>query len=116
MKLLIVDDHPRMRALLRRLLARPDREFIECGDGAEAVAACAAHQPDWVLMDLRMPGLDGLAATGQIKSAQPQTRIIVVTNHGDVELRAEAAALGVSGYVLKDRLEELAALLGEHAS
>ena len=113
MKLLIVDDHSRMRALLLRLLARPDREFIECADGAEAVAACLRHHPEWVLMDIKMPGVDGLAAARQIKASCPQTQVVMVTNPRDVELHAQASELGARGYVLKDRLEELAALLEE---
>ena len=72
-----------------------------------AYAAYAAHRPDWVLMDIQLPGLDGIAATAQIRAAFPDARILVVSGYGDVRLRAAAREAGACGYVLKEDLLEI---------
>lgn len=103
-RLLIVDDHPVVREGLRSLLAAaPGIEVVaEAADADAAVGAAVATQPDLVLMDLRMPGRDGVAATADVLAARPATRVVVLTTYdtdGDV-LRAVEA--GASGYLLKD--------------
>ncbi|MCO1654172.1 response regulator [Pseudonocardia humida] len=102
-RVMLVDDHPVVREGLRSLLdAEPDIEVVgECGDAASAAATAAATRPDLVLMDLRMPGRDGVAATADVLAAC-STRVVVLTTYdhdGDV-LRAVEA--GASGYLLKD--------------
>jgi DNA-binding NarL/FixJ family response regulator len=102
--ILLVDDHPVVRAGVRGMLeGEPDLEVVgEAGSGAEAVTAVRALRPDVVLMDLRMPGLDGAAATAQVLAAVPTTRVVVLTTYetdGDI-LRAVEA--GAAGYLLKD--------------
>ena len=69
MKLLIVEDNQPMRRLIRSLAADLSESITECSDGADARANYAEHHPDWVLMDLMMPQMDGLAATRQILAA-----------------------------------------------
>ena len=83
------------------------------GDGGEAIALCATERPDWVLMDVRMKPIDGLRATAAIKARFPETRIAIVTQYDDAELRAEAARAGARAYVLKENLHELPAILTE---
>jgi len=112
--ILIVDDHAEMRRTIRSVVADLARVVYECAGGAEALAACRAHRPDWVLMDIRMEGMDGLAATCAIASACPEVRVCIVTSYDDVRLREEAARAGAHAYVLKDRLLSLRPiLLGE---
>ena len=103
-RILVVDDHPVVRAGLTGLLGRwPDLIVIgEAADGAEAVRVATELHPDVVLMDLRMPVLDGVAATASIRALQPAPRVLVLTTYdtdGDI-LRAVEA--GASGYLLKD--------------
>jgi DNA-binding NarL/FixJ family response regulator len=112
MKVLIVDDNAQMRALLTSLVLSASGETAVCDDGDGAVAAYAAHRPDWVLMDLQMARVGGLEATRRIRAVQPGARIIVVTQYDDAHYRAAAADAGVCGYVLKDNLVELLDILG----
>ena len=111
MTLLIVEDNPAMRRLIRRLVADLADEIGECGDGVEAEARYAELQPDWVLMDIEMPHLDGITATRRIKAAFPAARILIVTNYNDAALRATALAAGACGYVLKENLLTLKDIL-----
>jgi len=106
-KYLLVDDHAGFRQTVRDFLPGGTLEVIECADGAGAVQAYAAHAPDWVLMDVAMPGLDGLQVTRAIRSQFPKARILIVTQHDSPEMREEARAAGALAYVLKDRLSDL---------
>ncbi|HSK26332.1 MAG TPA: response regulator transcription factor [Jiangellales bacterium] len=111
-RILLADDHPVVRAGLAGMLgAEPDLEVVgEAGDGQEALAMSRALRPDLVLMDLRMPRLDGAGATARIVAELPRTRVLVLTTYdtdGDI-LRAVEA--GATGYLLKDTpREQLAA-------
>src|SRR5437762_11525251 len=91
---LIVDDSEAVRQMMRALLAEVADGFIECEDGALALAAYREHRPAWVLMDIQMKQMDGLEATRQIMAAFPQARIIIVTQHGDPQTRATALESG----------------------
>src|SRR5207249_2037467 len=104
MCLMIVDDNPEMRRLMRRTLASVASEIVECEDGIEAFEAYARWRPDWVLMDIELERGDGITATRQIKAAFPEARVIIVTSHGDEPLRAAASEAGACGYVLKENL------------
>jgi CheY-like chemotaxis protein len=111
MTVLIVDDNPAVRRVIRTVIAVAEADVVECANGVAAIAAYAGRHPDVVLMDLDMPGLDGLAATRQIRAADPDAHIIVVTNHDDPDLRDAAERAGARGYVLKANLFELQRLL-----
>jgi CheY-like chemotaxis protein len=118
MKVLIVDDNPAMRRLIRRLVLSPTDDCFECPDGAEALAAYEAHHLDgaaWVLMDVEMAGLDGLTATRVLCAAHPEARVIIVTKHNDEATRTAAFRSGACGFVSKDNLLELRALVGAAA-
>jgi CheY-like chemotaxis protein len=112
MKILIADDNPRMREVIMQTVADLATEFLEADDGGEAVALCAAERPDWVLMDFRMKQTDGLRATAEIKARFPNIRVVIVSQYDDAELVAEAKRVGACGYVLKENLQELPAILG----
>lgn len=103
-RVLIVDDSQPMRELLRVTLAGVAEVVGECSDGAQALAKYSRLQPDWVLMDVEMKYLDGLAATRQIIAAYPQARILIVTDYNDGHLRQAAHEAGASQYVVKENL------------
>jgi DNA-binding NarL/FixJ family response regulator len=101
---LLVDDQSMVRAGLRMLLAdEPDIDVVaEAGNGREAVAQAARHHPEVVLMDIRMPELDGLEATRLILAADPGTRVLILTTFNLDDYVYEALRAGASGFVLKD--------------
>ena len=107
--ILVADDNDSMRAIIIRHVQNlyVSAHFLECGDGKEAVEAYAKVRPELVLMDVKMPGLDGLEAAKEILAKYPDARIIMVSNFDDPELRNEAKRNGAVGYVLKERLFEL---------
>jgi CheY-like chemotaxis protein len=111
LNLLIVDDDQQMRSLIRSIVADLADSITECGDGSQAQACYAAHHPDWVLMDLMMPQVNGLAATRQILLGDPAARIVIVTGHESQSLREAAHNAGACAYVSKDNLLDLREIL-----
>src|SRR5918998_801626 len=103
-RVLIVDDQEFMRAGLRTVLARRGEVEVvgEAADGEEGVRLCRELAPDLVLMDIEMPGLDGIGATRRIKAEMPSTIILVLTAHTGSEFLLEAVAAGAAGYLLKE--------------
>ncbi len=103
-RVLIVDDQPAVRRGLHlRLSLEPEVEVIgEAGDGAAAISLAGSLRPDVVLMDVRMPEMDGLEATRAIKRECPTTGVLMVTSHEDPEYMLGAVRAGAAGYVLKE--------------
>jgi DNA-binding NarL/FixJ family response regulator len=103
-RLLLVDDQPMLRLGFKLVLdTQPDLEVVgEAGDGERAVAMTRALTPDVVLMDVRMPGTDGLEATRQIVSSGSQARVLVLTTFDLDEYVFAALRAGASGFLLKD--------------
>ena len=103
LRVIVADDHPVVREGLRAMLdAEPDLEVVgEAASGAEAVALTARLRPDVVLMDLRMPGTDGVTATGEI-AATGHARVLVVTTYDTDADILRAVEAGATGYLLKD--------------
>lgn len=101
LRVLIADDRPRSRAGLRALLATyPEFDVVgEAADGREALRLAEECRPDVVLMDVRMPGMDGLEATRLIKTRWPEVKIIVLTMYS--AYRAEALVAGADAFVSK---------------
>jgi two-component system, NarL family, response regulator LiaR len=116
MKVLICDDQALIRDGLE-LLLKLERDLEVVGlaqDGAEAVVLVERHQPDLVLMDLKMPGVNGIEATRQIHARWPQIKVLVLTTYDDDEWLFDAIRAGAAGYLLKDtpRAEVLRAIRG----
>lgn len=111
MKVLIIDDNENVRLLLRDYLPASVDEIYECVDGSEAFALYQEHRPDWVLMDWEMPNMNGITAIRQIIAQFPKAHICMVTAFDDEAIRAEAFSAGAMGFVLKDNLFELEAIL-----
>jgi DNA-binding NarL/FixJ family response regulator len=108
-RVLIVDDHPVVLEGLRTMLSG-DRsiEIVgEAGDGAEAVKMVEDKEPNVVLMDIRMPNMDGVQATRRIKQQSPATAVIVLTMYDTDAYVVDAVRAGASGYLLKDSPREL---------
>jgi DNA-binding NarL/FixJ family response regulator len=103
-RVLLVDDHSVVRAGLEQLLSNTDELEVvgSASDGLEAVALCDELDPDVVLMDLRMPVVDGIEATRRILEARPATRIVVLTSFSERDRILEALDAGAVGYLLKD--------------
>jgi DNA-binding NarL/FixJ family response regulator len=105
-RVLVADDHPVVRSGLAGIISQePEFELVaEASDGRNAVARFREHRPDVVLMDLRMPDMDGVAAIREIKSDFPEARILALTTYeGDVDIH-RALEAGARGYLLKDML------------
>lgn len=111
--LLIVDDNPKVRRMIRSLVEDLDSDIQECSDGDEAISACKARTPDWVLMDVQMGKMDGLTATREIKSFFPNTKIAIVTNFNDAKTRKAASDAGADEFCGKDNLMGLRDLIGQ---
>ncbi|MFI7428096.1 response regulator [Micromonospora sp. NPDC049836] len=103
-RVLLVDDQHLIRAGLRMLCdAQPDLSVVgEADNGRDAVTLAARLLPDVVVMDLRMPGVDGITATSRILAARPATRVVVLTTFGDDDHLYPALAAGACGFLLKD--------------
>jgi len=111
LKVLIVDDNPQVRSMIRRFIGDLASEISETGDGESALHAYAAFLPDWVLMDIEMKHTNGIVATERIRAAYPQAHIVIVTNYDDDDLRERATAAGACGYVLKENLLAVRSML-----
>ena len=112
-RLLIVDDHPVVRDGLRTMFLRSNIEIVgEAGDGLSAVEQARELNPDVILMDVRMPDMDGLAATRLIKEENPRVAILMLTSFESHDYLREAVDAGAAGYLLKglDRMMLLSAI------
>jgi len=107
-RVVLADDQPLVRTGLRMILAaEPDIEVIgEAEDGAAAIARCAELTPDVVLMDVRMPGVDGIQATRTVTAVPDPPRVLVLTTFDLDEFVYDALRAGASGFLLKDAPEE----------
>lgn len=102
--LLIVEDNPSMRRLIKSVCKDLAAEIHECADGADALAAYEAHCPEWILMDVEMQCKDGFTATREIMQIHPEAKILILTKYETVRMREEARKAGACEYVLKENL------------
>jgi NarL family two-component system response regulator LiaR len=103
-KILLVDDHTVVRSGLSKfLMVNKDLKLVgEASDGAEAIQQVSLHKPDVVLMDLMMPGMDGITATRQIHTKYPQVKVIVLTSFAEQNMVQGALQAGAIGYLQKN--------------
>jgi CheY-like chemotaxis protein len=113
MSVLIVDDNPRMRAVIRTIVEPSHGKIYEAADGTEAVAAYVRLHPDWVLMDVEMRPEDGISATRRILASDPAARVVIVTEHEGPAMRRAALDAGACGFVSKENLAQLRNIVRE---
>ena len=102
-RILIADDHALVRGVLRDAVTSAGHQVVgEAADGEEVVRLARELRPHVVLMDLSMPGIDGVSATRSLRRHAPDSAVLVVTMHAEPELLATARSAGASGYLLKD--------------
>lgn len=107
-RLMIADDHPVVLAGLRSLLGNVSEIEIvaEAADGEEAARSARRHRPDVILLDVRMPGADGLAVLGQLRSELPGSAVVMFSSYDNPTYIARAVALGAAGYLVKSASRE----------
>ena len=103
LRILLADDHETVREGLRMILnAQPDMQVVAtAGDGSEAITQCEQITPDIVIMDISMPGMNGLAATQVLNEKCPGTKVLTLTRHNDSSYVQQLMRAGAAGYVLK---------------
>ncbi len=106
-KLLIVDDHAALRGTVRQLFAGARITVLEAASGEEAVAVFGSEHPDWVIMDLRMPGMGGLKATEAIQRINPQAQVIILSQFNEPEYAELARQAGAMEFVNKENMGRL---------
>jgi CheY-like chemotaxis protein len=106
-RLLLVDDQPQVRrGLVMRLALEPDVEIVgEAGDAESALELAGTLHPDVIIMDVELPGMDGIDATRSLRLAMPRTAIVMLSLHDDNETVARAKAAGAAHFVAKHRME-----------
>ncbi len=107
MTLLIADDNDGIRNMLKSMTGEFFTEVFECANGKSACELSLEKKPDWILMDILMPGMDGLEATRKITRVNPDAKIIIVTNFDSDGLRRKAKEAGARSYILKENTEGL---------
>ena len=113
MRLLIVDDSDTMREYLAGSMRDLHHEVCECSDGGQAIQAYGTYHPDLVLMDIRMPGMDGFETTRRILRADPNAHVAIVTDYDSPEFRSRAEAVGAIRFFQKSDLTPLLAFVSE---
>ena len=102
LRVLVVDDEPMVRRMLAEVLADAGIDVVgQAADGIEGVALARSSQPDAILLDIRMPNLDGLAAGRQVRETDPDVRLVFFSAYDDPALKQEAHAVGVSTFLVK---------------
>lgn len=111
LKLLVVDDHEAFRQTVRQMFDSKSVQITEAGSGEEAVKVFATADPDWVIMDLRMPGMGGIKATEAIRKLAPEARVIVISQFSDAEYREQAREAGAVEFVNKEDVSLLSKII-----
>ena len=110
-QVLLVDDYPAVRRFLRDLLDGKKHEFVEAANGLEALETFARCRPDWTIMDIEMPEMDGLKATRLIVELDPQAKVIVISQHNGRAFERAAQEAGALTFIHKDNLLKISDLI-----
>ncbi len=104
MQLMIVDDHPLFREGLKAIVNREERYTIvaEAGNGKDGIALAKEHRPDVMLIDISMPGKNGIQVIRELKDILPDTRFVIISMHSEADYIVEAFRAGASGYMIKE--------------
>ena len=107
-RVLLVDDQPAVRQGLRiRLALEPDVEVVgEAGDGGGAISLAQSLRPDVILMDVRMPGMDGISTARALRAVAPESAVVILSLYDDGRTRARAEEAGAAAFVAKHQVEE----------
>jgi CheY-like chemotaxis protein len=111
MRLMIVDDHPNTREMIRKFLASPGISVCECASGQEALEQVREFKPHWVTMDINMPGLDGFQSTKAILKEHPSARVVIVSSYNEPHFRQFAHSAGAVSFILKENILALRLML-----
>jgi DNA-binding NarL/FixJ family response regulator len=111
LNLLIVDDHAGVRKLIRQLIAGSGDNVRECGSGGEAIQTVVQFRPDFVTMDIRMPGISGFEAARAVRLMHPSAKVVIVSSFDQPGLRSAAAAAGAIAFVVKENLSDLQSIV-----
>lgn len=111
MNFLIVDDHSGYRALIRKLIAKPGDRVRECASGEAALEALETFVPDWITVDLMLPGMNGFATIRALRRVNTTARVVMISSYDDPECHAVALALGAEAFVAKAHLVRLQDLI-----
>lgn len=110
-KLLVVDDHAAFRATVRQMFEGLNAIIVEADSGEEALRLFTVEHPDWVIMDLRMPGMGGIKATEAIHDLDASARIIVISQFTEPEWNEQARRAGATDFVSKEHLAQLVSII-----
>src|SRR5882757_1739903 len=113
MKLMIVDDHAGTREMIRKFLSLPGIIFCECASGDEALKCAREFQPDWITLDVNMPGLNGFQSAEALRIQNPLARVMIVTGYNEPHFRKLSNAVGAVGLICKENLMTLHAILSD---
>lgn len=108
---MIVDDHSRFRAWLSEVLSERGHDCLDLADGAGALAAWPAWQPRWIVLDLCLPGLDGIDTLRELRRGGCPARVVILTAFDDPESRRRAESNGAESFLPKERIPQLLELL-----
>lgn len=110
-KIMVVDDNKRMRDVIKDSLSTIPCSFIEYSNGQDAIDGYAGSLPDWVLMDVMMKPMNGIAALSEIKKNHPEAKIIMVTNSTQEEISDASFKAGATAFVMKESLFQIPDLI-----
>ncbi len=114
MTILLVDDNSKFRAFVKKMLLSSIHnleKIYECEDGKKAISMYGEIKPEWVLMDIELPKIDGLEASRRIKKEFPDAKIVIVSQYNDIQYHETAKSIGINEYIQKDNLDNLINLI-----
>lgn len=111
MTILIIENNPGLRRVIRKFVSQSDHDVWECNDASEALQQGGQPQPEWILFNLNIADPDAVEIIATLKATWTSTKVVALTTYDEVELRKAALGAGAHAYVLKDDLAQLRTLL-----